>query len=86
MQKEHFWLICKVDVRVPLGCYSRIENAQLVLNGFVASTDGKQYLQDTVSGDPDFGFELGIELAEKLKEQGAVEILAQIKSTNQATS
>jgi len=72
--------------QVPLGCYSRIENAQLVLNGFVASTDGKQYLQDTVSGDPDFGFELGIELAEKLKEQGAVEILAQIKSTNQATS
>ena len=72
--------------QVPLGCYSRVENNQLILNGFVASTDGKQYLQDIVSGDPDFGFELGIELAEILKKQGAVDLLARIKSTNQATS
>lgn len=66
--------------QVPLGCYSRIENNHLVLSGFVASVDGKQYIKETISGEIERGAELGIEMAVKMLERGAHEILSQIKS------
>lgn len=66
--------------QVPLGCYSRIENNHLVLSGFVASVDGKQYIKETISGEIERGVELGIEMAVKMLERGAHEILSQIKS------
>lgn len=68
--------------QVPLGCYSRMENGQLVLSGFVASVDGKQYIKETVSGELSKGAELGVEMAEKMLEKGAHEILSQIKTIN----
>ncbi len=68
--------------QVPLGCYSRIENNQLVLSGFVASVDGKQYLKETISGEVGNGARLGVEMAEKMLEKGAREILSQIKPIN----
>lgn len=68
--------------QVPLGCYSRIENNHLVLSGFVASIDGKQYIRETIAGEIGRGAELGIEMAEKMLQKGAHEILSQIKSIN----
>jgi len=68
--------------QVPLGCYSRMEDGQLVLSGFVASVDGKQYIKETVSGELSKGAELGVEMAEKMLEKGAHEILSQIKTIN----
>lgn len=68
--------------QVPLGCYSRVENDQLILSGFVASVDGKQYIKETISGEIGKGAELGVEMAEKMLEKGAHEILSQIKTIN----
>lgn len=68
--------------QVPLGCYSRVENDQLVLSGFVASIDGKQYIKETISGEISKGAELGVKMAEKMLEKGAYEILSQIKTIN----
>lgn len=68
--------------QVPLGCYSKLEEGVLTISGFVASIDGKQYIRETVSGDIDKGAEIGVNLAEKMLEKGAMEILNQIKSTN----
>lgn len=65
--------------QVPLGCYSRLENEQLVLSGFVASVDGKEMIRETLSGEISKPEELGVQLAELLKEKGAGEILANIK-------
>jgi hydroxymethylbilane synthase len=50
------------------------------LSGFVASVDGKQYIKETISGEIERGAELGIEMAVKMLERGAHEILSQIKS------
>ncbi len=72
--------------QVPLGCFSTIENGILTLNGFVASIDGKKYIRDTVSGDLTCGASLGIELADKMQEKGALEILDEIKSGNHLTN
>jgi hydroxymethylbilane synthase len=68
--------------QVPLGCYSRVENNQLILSGFVASIDGKRYIKETISGEIENGAGLGVEMAEKMLEKGADEILSQIKSIN----
>jgi len=68
--------------QVPLGCYSKVEDDQLTLSGFVASVDGKQYIRETISGEVSCGAELGVQMAEKMIERGAGQILNQIKSSN----
>jgi len=68
--------------QVPLGCYSKVENGLLTMNGFVASLDGKQFINETISGEINNGAELGVRMAEKMLARGAFEILDQIKSTN----
>ena len=66
--------------QVPLGCYSKVENDILTMNGFVASLDGSQFINETISGEISKGAELGVQMAEKMLEKGALEILNQIKS------
>lgn len=72
--------------QVPLGCYSKIENGTLTLSGFVASVDGSQYIRETISGEISKGAELGVQMAEKMLEKGAGQILGQIKSINIRTN
>ncbi len=64
--------------QVPIGVNSNIDNGQLYLTGMVASLDGKRLIKDQVIGninDPEL---VGIELAKKLKLQGADKILSEI--------
>lgn len=68
--------------QVPLGCYTKIENGILNMSGFVASIDGSQFINETISGEVSKGAELGVQMAEKMLGQGALEILNKIKSTN----
>jgi len=68
--------------QVPLGCYSKVDNDTLILKGFVASTDGTQFINETISGEIANGAKLGVQMAEKMLERGASQILNQIKSTN----
>lgn len=67
--------------QVPIGVNTRLENDALILTGMVASLDGQQLLKDTVSGSVHQAEQLGIELAEKLRDQGAQEILQAIFAT-----
>lgn len=64
--------------QVPIGVNTKIENGILTLTGMVASLDGKRLIKDTVSGQPTDAEALGIELANKLRNEGAGEILAEI--------
>ena len=64
--------------QVPIGVNTQIEADQLTLTGMVASLDGQQLIKDTVTGAATAAEELGIQLADKLKQQGAQEILSQI--------
>ncbi len=69
--------------QVPIGVNTTIENNQLTLVGMVASLDGKRLVKDTVTGSPNEAEKIGIQLAEKLREQGAQEILNEIFATIQ---
>ena len=64
--------------QVPIGVNSEVENNQLTLIGMVASLDGKRLIRDTVSGETTNAEQLGVDLAHRLREQGAKEILDEI--------
>ena len=64
--------------QVPIGVNTEIEGDRLTLTGMVASLDGKRLIKDIVSGTTTNAEELGIELAQKLRKQGAQEILDEI--------
>ena len=64
--------------QVPIGVNSRFDGSELVLTGMVASLDGKQLIRDELRGPEDAPEDLGNQLAELLRSQGAGEILAKI--------
>lgn len=64
--------------QVPIGVNTSIENNNLTIKGMVASLDGVRLLKDTVSGDRKDSEQLGKDLAGKLRQQGAGDILAEI--------
>ncbi len=64
--------------QVPIGVNTKIEGDRLTLTGMVASLDGHKLVKDIVAGLSYDAEELGIQLAQKLREQGAQEILDKI--------
>ena len=64
--------------QVPIGVNSKIQNEQLYLTGMVASLDGERLIKDQVIGNINNPELVGIELAKRLKLQGADKILSKI--------
>ncbi|AFY79461.1 MAG: hydroxymethylbilane synthase [Hydrococcus sp. C42_A2020_068] len=64
--------------QVPIGVNTKIEGDTLTLTGMVASLDGKNLVKDTISGQPSDAEQLGRELAIRVRNAGAEEILAEI--------
>ncbi len=61
--------------QVPIGVNSLIDTENLTLTGIVASVDGLQVVTGTVTGKVSEPENVGIELAQLLRKQGAKEIL-----------
>ena len=64
--------------QVPIGVNTQIDGDTLTLTGMVASLDGKRMIKDTVSGAASDAEQIGIQLAHRLREQGASAILEEI--------
>jgi len=64
--------------QVPIGVNSSFEKGNLHLTGMVASLDGLRLIRDQASGPESDPESIGIALAEKLRSQGAGEILQEI--------
>lgn len=64
--------------QVPIGVNTKIEGEQLTLTGIVASLDGQKLVKDVVTGGVNHAEQIGTELAQKLRKQGAQEILDKI--------
>jgi hydroxymethylbilane synthase len=64
--------------QVPIGVNTKIEGDLLTLTGIVASLDGKKLIKDTVNGKPSDAEQLGRDLAIRIRNAGAGEILAEI--------
>ena len=70
--------------QVPIGVNTHIEEDMLTLVGIVASLDGKQLIKDTVQGPSADAEMMGQKLAQRLREQGAQEILDVINAENRS--
>ena len=68
--------------QVPIGVNTQIEGDTLTLVGIVASLDGQRLVKDTVRGAPTDAESIGTELAKRLRQQGAQEILDVINAEN----
>jgi len=64
--------------QVPIGVNTSIEGENLTLVGMVASLDGQTLVKDEITGKSSDCEAIGRELAHKLRDQGAGEILAAI--------
>lgn len=61
--------------QVPIAGFATLDNQQIRLEGRVGSIDGQTLLQAVVLGKPDQAEQLGVDLAKRLLEQGAGELL-----------
>lgn len=64
--------------QVPIGVNTQLDGDTLTLTGIVVSVDGKKLVKDIVTGAASQAEQLGIELAQRLRQQGATEILDEI--------
>jgi hydroxymethylbilane synthase len=67
--------------QVPIAAHATVNESEIVLDGLVASVDGKEVIRDRVHGttaDPEAA---GIQLAERLIGRGADRILQTIYGT-----
>lgn len=64
--------------QVPIGVNTNLEGDTLTLTGMVASLDGQRLIKDTITGAASDAEQIGIELAQRLRQQGAQEILSEI--------
>ncbi|RMD69655.1 MAG: hydroxymethylbilane synthase, partial [Cyanobacteria bacterium J149] len=78
LAERSFLRVLEGGCQIPIGVNSSLEGDNLTLTGMVASLDGKKLLKDSVTGDRTQAEKLGADLADKLKQQGAGEILAEI--------
>jgi hydroxymethylbilane synthase len=67
--------------QVPIAAHATLTGSEVVLEGLVASVDGKEIIRDLVRGAVDDPGRLGIELAERLLARGADRILHAIYGT-----
>jgi hydroxymethylbilane synthase len=67
--------------QVPIAALGKMEKDKLIIEGLVASLDGKTLLKETVSGDKTDYHRLGVQLGERLLGQGADKIMATVYQT-----
>ena len=64
--------------QVPIGAFAEVLNGEVELTGLVASIDGKVVLKESMKGPSNEARQLGTQLANKLLDMGAREILAEV--------
>ncbi len=70
--------------QVPIGAYARIENGELVMDALVASLDGERLLKVHATGSVENPKELGKRVVADLLDQGASQVLAEVRALSEA--
>lgn len=66
---------------VPLAAYGELAGTTLRLRGYVGAPDGRRVARAAIEGEAGEAETLGIELAQRLRDAGADEILAEIETS-----
>jgi hydroxymethylbilane synthase len=65
----------EVGCQVPMGAYGIVRDGQLMVEGMVATLDGRKVIRRKVIGSPAHAERAGQELAERILEAGGRDIL-----------
>ena len=65
--------------QIPFAAHATLDGDHLVLEGLVATLDGRKMQRETIKGDSKDAIQLGIDLANSIKNNGGYEILEEIK-------
>jgi hydroxymethylbilane synthase len=68
--------------QVPIGCYSTLSANRYKITGFVSDLNGNRILRDAMEGELSDATSIARRLAEHFCAQGALEIIREIRSTN----
>lgn len=68
--------------QVPIAAYGTVKDMTLKLKGLVAAVDGSRIIESSIEGNSRDAEALGVELAEKLLQMGAKEILDELYSND----
>ncbi len=60
---------------IPVACFGKIENNNIILTGLIASENGKQIIKQTIKQNTNSAQQAGIDLADSLLSKGGREIL-----------
>lgn len=64
--------------QVPIGAHATVKNERIILEGLVASVDGRRLIRDRVEGGLEDASALGLALAERLLARGGDAVLTEI--------
>lgn len=67
--------------QIPIAGHGKIEGDYYFLTGLVADDDGSKLIKDSISGPVESSERVGIELAERLLDQGADKLLEKLKDS-----
>jgi len=65
--------------QIPFAAHATLDGDHLVLEGLVATLDGRKMQRETIKGNSKDAIQLGIDLANSIKNNGGYEILEEIK-------
>jgi len=65
--------------QVPIGAHAVVNEENLVLNAYLGSLDGRDFIRDWIEGPVDKADELGIELGQRMRDSGGEKILAEVR-------
>ena len=65
--------------QIPFAAHATLDGDHLVLEGLVATLDGRKIQRETIKGNSKDAIQLGIDLANSIKNNGGYEILEEIK-------
>ncbi|MGE5372592.1 MAG: hydroxymethylbilane synthase [Solirubrobacterales bacterium] len=78
--ERSFMAVLEGGCQIPIGALGTVKGDQLEVEGLVADLDGKRILRDRMTGPAADPVGLGRKLAERLLDQGAGDILREIRS------
>lgn len=65
--------------QIPVGSYSRINDGNFEINGFISSINGEEYLSETAVGSIENAVGISVALAQRLLDNGGRQILKNIR-------
>ena len=81
--ERSFLRVLEGGCQVPIGCYAEVKGNTIIIEGLVASLDGRQVFRGSIQGICQEADLIGQQLAHDLLKKGAASVLAEIREAGE---